>query len=238
MTAHQQKLARLAAALYLLLIPLGVFGILYMPEFIWVDGDSAATLVNIQHHSNTIRLSILAALAIQITQLFLVVALFYLLRPFGNTLAGFMVLFTLATMPIAMLNELCRVAGLLILQSDSLPAVFSADQLNAAALFAFELHGDGIMIAHVFWGLWLMPMGVLVKRAEFFPKRLGAVVGILLIVGGVGYSLDTLTWFALGTDRYFIAHYTFIGEVLLPLMLLYCSVRSRPMASAAAPATN
>jgi len=234
MNLHQQRLARIAAALYLLLIPLGVFGILYMPEFIWVEGDDAATLINIAANTTAIRLSILAAFAIQITQLFLVVALFYLLRSFGKTTAWFMVLFTLATMPIAMLNELCRVAGLMLLSNDTLNAVFSAEQLNAAALFAFDLHADSIMIAHVFWGLWLMPMGWLVVRSSFLPS----IVGWLLIIGGIGYALDTITWFWLNTDRYMIAHYTFIGEVLLPLALLYRSLRPASAPNAAEPATN
>ncbi|PTY37080.1 hypothetical protein BGP77_07310 [Saccharospirillum sp. MSK14-1] len=234
MNPDQQKLARIAAALYLLLIPLGVFGILYMPEFIWVEGDNAATLANITANTTAIRLSILTAFAIQITQLFLVVALFYLLRPFGKTAAWFMVLFTLATMPIAMLNELCRVAGLMLLNSETLSAVFNPEQLQAAALFAFELHADGIMIAHVFWGLWLMPMGWLVARSSFLPS----MVGWLLIIGGIGYALDTITWFWLGTDRYMIAHYTFIGEVLLPLALLYRSVKPASMPNAAEPTTN
>lgn len=234
MTANEQTLARIAAGLYLLLIPLGVFGILYVPEFIWVDGDNATTLANIEANSTAIRLSILTALAIQITQLFLVVALYYLLRRFGPTAALFMVLFTLATMPIAMLNELCRVAGLMLLAPNDLSGVFRPEQLEAAALFLFRLHGDGIMIAHVFWGLWLMPMGWLVVKSDFLPS----IVGWLLIIGGIGYSLDTLTWFGLGTDQYMIAHYTFIGEVLLPLALLYRSVRPGTPISAAAPATN
>ncbi|WP_108124784.1 DUF4386 domain-containing protein [Saccharospirillum mangrovi] len=232
MTQSEQRLARIAAALYLLLIPLGVFGILYVPEFIWVEGDSLATLANIEANTTAIRWSILTAFAIQITQLFLVVALYYLLRQFGNTVAAFMVLFTLATMPIAMLNELCRVAGLMLLDSEGMSAVFSRDQLDAAILFAFQLHADGIMIAHIFWGLWLMPMGWLVAKARFLPS----IVGWLLIIGGIGYFLDTVTWFALGTDRFFIAQYTFIGEVLLPLSLLYRALR--PGINAAEPTTN
>jgi len=236
MTPSEQRLARIAAALYLLLIPLGVFGILYVPEFIWVEGDQAATLANIAAHTSAIRWSILTAFGIQITQLFLVVALYYLLRQLGNTVAAFMVLFTLATMPIAMLNELCRVAALMLLDSESLSAVFTRDQLDAASLFAFQLHADGIMIAHIFWGLWLMPMGWLVAKAKFLPS----IVGWLLIIGGIGYCLDTLTWFALGTDRWFIAQYTFIGEVLLPLALLYRAFRPGTTGNlnAAEPATN
>ncbi|MBN1006533.1 DUF4386 domain-containing protein [Amphritea pacifica] len=221
-TVNEIRLARLAGCLYLLLIPMGVFGIMYIPELITVAGDNSATLANLTDHATTIRLSILCAFAIQLTQLFLVIALYYLLRPYGVIAARFMVLFTLVTIPIALLNELSHITALLLSESDLLREVFNPQQLDALTLFLLELHRQGIMIAHIFWGLWLMPMGYLVYRCGFLPR----VIGVLLIIAGIGYCLDTITFFALATDRYLIAQYTFPGEVLLPLSLLWKAYRA------------
>ncbi len=216
-TINEIRLARLAGCLYLLLIPMGVFGIMYIPEFITVAGDNSATLANLTDHATTVRLSILCAFAIQLTQLFLVVALYYLLRSYGAIAALFMVLFTLVTIPIALLNELSHITALLLPGSDLLNGPFTPQQLDSITLLMLELHRQGIMIAHLFWGLWLIPMGYLVYRCGFLPK----IIGVLLMIAGIGYGLDTVTFFAFATDRYLIAQYTFFGEVLLPIALLW-----------------
>ena len=37
-----------------------------------------------------------------------------------------------------------------------------------------RLHGQGIVVNEMFWGLWLLPFGVLVYRSRFLPRILGA----------------------------------------------------------------
>jgi hypothetical protein len=59
-----------------------------------------------------------------------------------------------------------------------------------AGLFA-DMHAAGYLIAQIFFGLWLLPLGYLVYRSGYFPK----VVGILLAVGCFGYLIDTFTHF-------------------------------------------
>ena len=57
-----QKTARIAGFLYLLLIPLGIFGILYVPSVLVAPGDIATTISNIMAHESLFRLSIVSAL--------------------------------------------------------------------------------------------------------------------------------------------------------------------------------
>ncbi len=54
------KTARIAGALYLLLVPLGFFGGMYIPS-ITVPGNAVATVNNIMAHTMLFRLSILSA---------------------------------------------------------------------------------------------------------------------------------------------------------------------------------
>ena len=74
---------------------------------------------------------------------------------------------------------------------------------------------SGILVTQVFWGLWLLPLGFLVFRSGFLPKPLG----ILLVIGGAGYLVDSGTQF-LFPGLATISQFTFIGELLLPLWLL------------------
>jgi hypothetical protein len=43
---------------------------------------------------------------------------------------------------------------------------------------------NGYLIASLFFGLWLLPLGYLVIKSGYFPKPLG----VLLIIGGIAYT--------------------------------------------------
>jgi hypothetical protein len=51
------------------------------------------------------------------------------------------------------------------------------------------LHSHGVLAVEIFWGLWLLPFGLLVLRSRFLPR----VLGILLMIGGVAYIVHSLT---------------------------------------------
>ena len=57
------------------------------------------------------------------------------------------------------------------------------DPTRSTKLFVDMQHDGGFLIAQVFFGLWLLPLGYLVIRSGYFPK----VLGILLLVAGVTY---------------------------------------------------
>ena len=53
------------------------------------------------------------------------------------------------------------------------------------------MHHYGFLIAQIFFGLWLVPLGYLAYKSGMFPK----VLGVVLIVGGVCYLVDMLALF-------------------------------------------
>ncbi len=79
-----------------------------------------------------------------------------------------------------------------------------------------ELHQLGISIAGIFWGLWLFPMGYLVFKSGYIPR----ILGILLMIGCVGYLVESFAAFLFPSFEVNIALFTFWGEVLFPLWLL------------------
>lgn len=208
--------ARVAGFLYLLLLPLGIFGTIYMPSILIVPGNAAATAQHILASESLFRLGIVSALLTQIINMVVVLLLYRLLKPVNRNMAWLMVLFLLLGVPIAMLNELNRFAILLVLHNGVRLAGFTADQLQALVPLFLDLHTIGINIAGIFWGLWLFPMGYLVFRSGFLPR----ILGILLIIGCLGYLVDSFATFLFPNSGVSIAMFTFWGEVLLPLWLL------------------
>ena len=68
-------------------------------------------------------------------------------------------------------------------------SVFTSDQREALALLLVGLHARALDIAEIFWGLWLVPLGLLVYESGFAPR----VIGVLLVMAGAAYVLAAFT---------------------------------------------
>ena len=209
---NPNRLARITGLLYLLLVPLGVFGILYVTSALIAPGDMAATAGSIAANESLFRLSIVSALLAQLVNLAVVLLLYKLLKPVNEPVALLMVIFLVLGIPIAMLNEVNNGAVLLLVES--------ADQSYASMALFLGLHEYGINIAQIFWGLWLFPMGYLVFKSGYIPR----VIGILLMIGCFGYLIDSFTFLLLPGFGVNFSEFLFIGEVALPLWLLIMGV--------------
>lgn len=200
--------ARLTGFMYLLLVPLGVFGILFVPSRIIVPESMGETVNNILANESLFRLSIVSALLAYLVNLIVVLLLYKLLSPVNKYVAQLMVLFVVLAIPIAMLNELTSGAVLLLANSAEQPH-------DLIALF-LDLHEYGVHIAGIFWGLWLFPMGFLVFKSNYIPK----IIGIALMIGCFGYFVDAFIFILFPEFGIAFAEFLFIGEVLLPVWLL------------------
>ncbi|EAR07447.1 DUF4386 domain-containing protein [Reinekea blandensis] len=214
LTIHQS--ARVAGFLYLLLAPLGVMALIYIPEFLQVAGNPIATQQNLANNAGMVGLSIFSALFLQIIQLGVAYCLYRMLRPVSDFTARLIIVFTVLAMPIAMLMEVFKSVALMLAVSPEMAAGFSTEQIATGISLLLEAHADGVMIAHIFWGLWLLPMGWLIARSGYLP----AWIGWLLIIAGFGYLIDTLLWSLMSEVPFTVAEYTFAGEIILPLWLL------------------
>lgn len=211
-----QKTARITGFLYLLLVPLGIFGILYVPNTLIVPGDIVETSRRMMANEQLFRLSVVSAFLVQLVNIFVVLFLYKLLRPVNEFQARLMVIFLLLAVPIAFLNELTHLAVLLLLGGANDVAAFSGMQVEALVGLMLDLHKGGIMIAQIFWGLWLLPMGYLVFKSGFLPR----VIGIFLMIGCVGYVVDSFIFFMFPNFGVTVSEYTFLGELMITFWLL------------------
>ena len=200
--------------LYLLKVPLAIFGIAYVPSLV-VQGDATTTINNIIASESLVRLSIISSLFVQVGFVFLLFALYKLLRPVSETYALLMVVLMLVSIPITMISDLNYFALLLMLNGGASVSGLPAEQLHTLVPLLLDLREHATFIAHIYWGLWLFPFGVLVFKSGYIPR----VFGILLMLGSVGYLVDFFT-FVLFPSIGPISWVTGWGEILLPLWLL------------------
>jgi len=207
--------ARIAGFAYLLLLP-APFGLIYVPSLLIVWGDAAATASKIMASEMLFRLGMVSNLLVHIASIFVVLALYQLLKPVNKNMASLMVIFVLVGVPIVLLNEIFQLAVLRLLSGADYLTAFTTDQLQALALLFLNLHEQGLNIAQIFWGLWLFPLGYLVFKSGFLPR----ILGILLIIGGFGYLVQSFAVFLAPGWNVNIIFITSWGEMLLLLWLL------------------
>lgn len=206
--------ARIAGALYLFANLFAPFTLLYLPSRFIVRGDAAATAGNIIASETLFRFGIVGNLFTFIANIFLAMALYQLLKVVNRNIASLMVILFLAGVPIAMLNELNQLAVLQLLSGAGYLKAYPTEQLQALAYLLLWLHSRGLLMAHIFFGLWLFPMGYLVFKSGFIAK----IVGVLLAIAGLGYVVQSFAAF-LGYNVNLIL-VTGWGELVFLLWLL------------------
>lgn len=203
-----QQQARSAGLLYLLLALSAPIGLLYVPGKLIVSGNATATADNIRASEWLLRIGIASELIHQTIAVFLVLALYRLFKAVDEALARQVVILgALLSVPIMFVNVLNDVAALVLVSGADFLSVFEKPQLDALAYLFLRLHGQGIIVASIFWGLWLFPFGMLVIRSGFIPR----VFGILLMIAGVGYLASSFTTLVL--PRYA----ELVEKVVMPL---------------------
>ena len=182
------------AGFYYLLLTLAPFRLMYIPTALFVRGDATATAGNIVAHETLFRLGIVSQLACAVILIFLTLALYRLFRDVDRRQAALVVVLG-GVMPatIGFLNTLTDGAALMLARGADYLSVFEKPQRDALALLFVRLHHQVDVGAEILWGLWLLPLAILVIRSGFLPRFLG----VWLIVNGFAYlvlSLIGLLW--------------------------------------------
>jgi hypothetical protein len=178
-----KKNAHIAGVLYLLVVLIGPFVLIYVPGKLYVPGDAAATATNILVHESLFRAHIVAGLVGELLFISVVLALFRLLKGVNRELAGLMVILILVDAPLAFLSVANEAATLTFLRDPEILAVFDKPQRDAVATLLINFDRLGVYVSEMFWGLWLLPLGLLVLRSGFLPR----FIGIWLLINGVAY---------------------------------------------------
>jgi hypothetical protein len=184
--AQNRRTARLAGLQYFALAVAGGFGMLYVPSLLIVPGDTSATVNNILASERLFRLGLVAGILSQVLLLTLALTLHKLLRDIHPQRAALMVAFVAVGVSIACLNTLNPLAALLFLNGADYLDALGSQWRHTQAMVCLDLYGQGVVIAEIFWGLWLLPFGALVMKSRFIPR----ILGVALVLACFGYLVD------------------------------------------------
>src|SRR5216110_2470780 len=203
-----KKQARVAGLLYLLASIIGFFCLAYVPGKLIVSGDAAVTANRIRASETLLRLGIASELIAFTIFIFVVLALYRLFKAVSEKHAVAMATLLLISIPISLLNLLNEIAALVLFSGASFMSAFEKGQLDALAYMFLRLHGQGFIVAQIFWGLWLFPFGILVIRSGFIPRFLG----YLLFIAASGYLASSFTSLLLPSYRHLVDQFAMVLE--------------------------
>ena len=223
MTAVSRK-ARVAGLLYILASIVGVLRLLYIPSALIVHGNAAATAGNIVEHESLFRLGIVSELIAGVLWLFVTLALYRLLQQVDRTLAVLMVILGgLLQVPLFFLNSMTDVAALLLARGADFLSALDKSQRDSFAMLFLDLHHHIDLANAIFWGLWLLPFGLLVYRSRFLPRFLG----VWLMLACLGWVTFSITGFLFPYEDkvYTLGQPLTLGELVTMLWLAVLGAR-------------
>lgn len=218
------KAARTAGAIYSSMVITGPFSLIYVPNKLIVHGNAPVTASNILAHETLFRFGIVAGLFGQVLFICLAVVLYRLLSEVSKTWARMMFGFVLVAAAVGFVIELNNLGALILFRGGEFLSPFEKAQLDALGMLFIRLHGQGNMIAEIFWGLWLFPFGLLVFRSGFLPKW----IGVWLMINCFGYLILFITalFYPSYNDKVFLyLQPVLFGELASMLWLLIKGAR-------------
>ncbi|MEO1054346.1 MAG: DUF4386 domain-containing protein [Bacteroidota bacterium] len=207
----KKKVSRVAGALYLVLIVFGVFAEFFVRAKLVVYGDAETTLNNISNSEQLFRTGFVFDLLMLLVYFFLPMALYHLLASVNKKVVAIMVLSVVTAVAIMFVNMLHYYVVIIVSDNKDYLTAFDQDQRNALGMVFIYLYHKGYMIAQVFFGLWLLPLGYLVFKSGFSPRLLG----ILLIIAGLEWMSDSFTYFLFPEVSKMISPFILISAALI-----------------------
>jgi len=219
------KLARVAGFLYLIMIIAGGFAEVFVREGLTVSGNAAATAQNILASEQMYRFGFVADLVVLIAGTILSLIFYILFKPINRNLSLLALIFSILASAVMALNLVNQLAPLVLLHSPSYLKAFSIEQLQTLSLFFLKLQSQGYGISLLFFAFYFPIIGYLVYKSGFLPR----ILGVIYTLAGIGYLINSLAMFLTPHLTVYLFPYVllpaFIGESSMSLWLLIKGVK-------------
>jgi hypothetical protein len=213
--------ARLAGLFQALEGLTSVIGQQYVIGKLVVPGDAMATARNIEAQEALFRLGFAASVAAVAFHLAWAYLFYQLFRSVNRTIAAIATLIIVVGCSVQAVAALLYAAPLAVLQGAHSLSGLNADQAKGLSLALLNLNYQAFNTYLIFFGLWCILAGYLIARSTFMPR----ILGVLLIIDGVGWSL--YLWPPLATFLFpAIAVASAVAELPLIVWLLVFGVNS------------
>jgi hypothetical protein len=224
-----KNLARIAGLLYLIVIATGLFSEVFVRQAFKVPGDALATIHNIQSSEMLFRWGFVADLINFVCGLPCVLIIYFLFKRVNKFLLQLALIFVIIQTAIIAVNLLNQISPLLILSNNAYLNTFQPNQLAALSQLSLNIQVQGYAIGLVFFGFYNLLVGYVISKSKLVPKFLG----ILYIISGLGYLINSFTMFlSKGFSNpifTYVAIPIFIGELSFCLWLLIKGVDNLEM---------
>lgn len=215
-------LSRIAGLLYLIVAVGGGFSELYVRSSVKVPGDPAPTAANIVAHATLFRIGFVTDLVGFTCLLGVGFVMYAILKPVNAQIALAMVVINAISVAMQALNMLNHLGALLVATDPRFTTGLSPQTSHSLVLFLLEMHRHGYLVAQIFFGLYLLPLGYLVYKSGYFPKVLGAI----LMVGCGGYLAGVAAvYIAPGLESIPSLYFGMVGGVAEVLFLLWLLIK-------------
>jgi Domain of unknown function (DUF4386) len=180
--------ARVTGLFYFGLLVTGIVGYVMPNSTIYVPHDAIATVNNLLSKQSFAYTSLAGELGIVAFQVLVAIWFFRLFKKV-NTFAA------LSLMVFGLLGAVAILVGLIFsAEAVKITAAPIGGSAASTVLLLWELHEMAWIVGHLFFGLWLIPMGQLILEAKA-PRLLGWI----LILGGIGYVLSGIVQLSIPT---------------------------------------
>ena len=218
MMNNTKRISRIAGIFYLIVAITGFF-IMDTWNKVIVNGDIATTISNISANESLFRISLLSNVIMTLAWVILSLYLYWIFKALDKMTSLIMVVLVLLGSSITLFSTLTKTAAIELITTNNTESV---DYLIYAIL---KLSNSGTMFAYIFFGLWLLPLGILIYKSDISPKYVKIPLSILVLIAGIGYLLDYLIFQFNLTIDINVTQFTFYGEVFLLLLLLIKGIK-------------
>jgi hypothetical protein len=171
----------------------GGLAILYFPSLFVVAGDATATANRIAAAPGLYRLGIFADVLCGVFAIWLAMVLYDLFKDVDRKQARLLVGFVFGMVAMGLVDAALMAGPLVLTSRAAYLSAFDKHQLDALTLAFVGLRNQEIRAATMYWGVWLLPVGILVYRSGFLPRLLGVVV----LVAACSYVVDCVAYYFL-----------------------------------------
>lgn len=226
--------ARLAGALYVVGIAVGLFAELVVRGSLTAWSDAAQNASQIQANEQLYRLGFAGGVLILMINIFLAV-IFYRIFRVANQSAALLIAFAiLVGTAIEAANLLNHYGPIVLLGESAYLEAIPLQQRQALALADIRLFSIGYGVALCFFALYDIAAGYVILQSRFVPRG----IGVLMIAAGLCYLTNSFALFiapSLASMLYpFILLPCFISELAFAVWLLVMGVHAERWRVAAA----
>ena len=207
--------AALIAGFGYLLMPVTIAEFYAMPRLI-IPGHIEQTVQNIATHGGLLVTAILCYLVTFILDVVIAWALYVLLIPVSRSFSLLTAWFRLIYTAIALLALFNLVNVYRIVHTPDFLDAFGSQQLHAQVKLLISSFRYDFSFSLIIFAIHLVLLGFLIYRSGYIPR----FIGILLVLDGLGWLIDSLSPYLYPTAHLGFLAITFLSELVFMFWLL------------------